>query len=330
MPRCNLTVTRQKWPINGSFRIYRGAKLHAEVIYVEITQGDLKGCGEAVPYGRYGENCKSVMKQIKDISKQVEEGITRMQLLNAMPAGAARNAIDAALWDLEAKYYNQPPSVMLNMGELTPVLSCFTISLDAPEKMAENALKAQYHPLLKLKLGGGYEKDAATMRAVRKALPQHRLVIDANEGWTAQTLFPLLDIAYECKIELVEQPLPTNLDNILYNFTSPVPLCADESFHTIDDIEDVAKKYQAINIKTDKTGGLTHGLATLMAARNANLKIMVGCMVGTSLAMAPAFVLTKGADWVDLDGPLLLLNDRDNGLKEHNGILTPPDRTLWG
>lgn len=330
MPSCKISVSRQKWPINGSFRISRGVKRHAEVVYLEITRDGQTGRGEAVPYARYGETTKSVINQIKEMSDDLEVGLTRHELLTAMPAGAARNAIDAALWDIEAKHFNQPPSVLANLGELTPVLSCFTISLDTPEKMSEAALRAQYHPLLKLKLGGGLENDRRAMNSIRRALPLHRLVIDANEGWTEDTIFPLLDTAYDCNIELVEQPLPTDRDEFLTGINSPVPLCADESFHTIDDIENIATKYQAINIKTDKTGGLTHALAVLMAARNANLKIMVGCMVGTSLAMAPAFVLTKGADWVDLDGPLLLQKDRDYGLSEHNGILTPPDRALWG
>lgn len=330
MPRFKLSVSRQKWPINGSFRISRGSKRHAEVVYIEIKNGDEIGRGEAVPYARYGETTKSVILQIKEMSKALEAGISRLDLLKQMPPGAARNAIDAALWDLEAKRINQPPSVLANLGELSPVLSCYTISLDQPEKMAEAALRAQYHPLLKLKLGGTLAADQAAMRAVRRALPQHRLVVDANEGWTEDTLFPLLDTAYDCGIELVEQPLPGDRDHILLDFAPLVPLCADESFHTIDDITAIAEKYQAINIKTDKTGGLTHALAVLIAARNANLKVMIGCMVGTSLGMAPAFVLTKDADWVDLDGPLLLMKDRDHGLTAHNGILTPPDRLLWG
>ena len=330
MSRFKLSVSRQKWPINGSFRISRGAKRHAEIVYVEIKDGDEIGRGEAVPYARYGETTKSVMQQIRDMGKPLEAGISRLELLKRMPPGAARNAIDAALWDMEAKRINQPPSVLANLGELTPVLSCYTISLDQPEKMAEAALRAQFNPLLKLKLGGTLAADRAAMKAVRRALPQHRLVVDANEGWTEDTLFPLLDTAYDCGIELVEQPLPAERDKILLDFDPLVPLCADESFHTIDDINDIAEKYQAINIKTDKTGGLTHALAVLIAARNAKLKVMIGCMVGTSLAMAPAFVLTKDADWVDLDGPLLLLKDREYGLTAHNGILTPPDRHLWG
>ena len=330
MPPCKLTVTRQKWPINGSFRISRGSKRHADVVYVEIRQDGLHGHGEAVPYARYGETPKSVIKQIKEVTPLLEQGITRHQLPKILSPGAARNAIDAALWDIEAKLHNQPPSVLANLGELKPVLSCFTISLNTPEKMTEAALRAQYHPLLKIKLGGGLSNDTEAMLSIRRALPLHRLVVDANEAWSEDILFPLLDTAYDCNIELVEQPLPADRDHILSNFTPPVPLCADESFHTIDNIEAIREKYQAINIKTDKTGGLTHGLATLMAARNADMKVMIGCMVGTSLAMAPAFVLTKDADWVDLDGPLLLLKDRDHGLLEHNGVLTPPSRELWG
>lgn len=330
MNNIKLTVTSQKWPIKGHFNIARGRKTQAEVVYVELTQNGLSGVGEAVPYKRYGESTKSVINQIKALSPKLQQGLTRLQLLREMPAGAARNALDAALWDIEAKTINQPPSVIANIGLLKPVLSCYTISLAKPEKMAEQALQSQYHPLLKLKLGGGLETDQQAIRAIRRALPQHRLVIDANEGWTEGTLFPLLDTAFECNIELIEQPLPVDQDEILKNLESPVPICADESFHTIEDLDDIAEKYQAINIKTDKTGGLTHALAVLVAAQKADLKIMIGCMVGTSLAMAPAFVLTQTADWVDLDGPLLLQKDRDHGIKAHNGILTPPGSALWG
>ncbi len=324
------SVTRQKWPIDGHFRISRGSKRHAEVIYLELTRDHITGKGEAVPYARYGETPKSVINQIKDMAPSLEQGMSRLELINAMPAGAARNAIDAALWDLEAKTHNQPPSILLNNGPLKPILSCYTISLDTPEKMAQAALKSQYYPLLKLKLGGGLEQDRQAMLAIRKALPMHRLVVDANEAWTQGTLFPLLDTAFDCKIELIEQPLPVDQDDILRDLDPLIPICADESFHTIEDLETIGSKYQAINIKTDKTGGLTHALSVLIAAKSANLKTMVGCMVGTSLAMAPAFVLAKEADWVDLDGPLLLLKDREHGLTAHNGILTPPDRELWG
>ena len=324
------SVTRQKWPIDGPFRISRGSKTHAEVVLFEITHGSLTGRGEAVPYTRYGESVKSVLGQIKDTIPAVQAGLTRLDLLKVLPAGAARNAIDAALWDIEAKTRNQPVSYIAGFGELKPVVTCYTISLDTPEKMSKAALEAQYHPLLKLKLGGGLENDRDAMRAVRRVLPQHRLVVDANEGWTQGTLFPLLDIALECNIELVEQPLPADQDDLLREITSPVPLCADESFHTLDDLPAMGEKYHAINIKTDKTGGLTHALSILMAARSTNLKIMVGCMVSTSLAMAPAFVLSSMAQWVDLDGPLLLAKDREPGLVAHNGVLSPPERELWG
>lgn len=330
MSNIKCTVTRQKWPINGQFRISRGAKTHAEVVYVELEKNGIIGRGEAVPYARYGETVKSVLQLIKDAAPRIKSGITRLELLNLLPAGAARNAIDAALWDIEAKIHNQPPSILAGMGEPKPVLSCYTISLNTPEKMASAALAAQFHPLLKLKLGGGQDQDQQAMQAVRRALPQHRLVVDANEGWTEGSIFPLLDTAFECGVELVEQPLPTDQDGILVDIDPLVPICADESFHTIEDLEDIAARYQAINIKTDKTGGLTHALAVLLAAQNAGLKVMIGCMVGTSLSMAPAFVLSKDADWVDLDGPLLLQKDREGGLIAHNGVLTPPTRTLWG
>ncbi len=330
MSQRKITVSRQKWPINGTFRISRGTKRSAEVVYVEIKDGDIVGRGEAVPYARYGETPRSVIKQIKQMSKHIEGGMTRLQLIAFMAPGAARNAIDAALWDIEAKMINQPASALANVGILKPVLTAYTISLDTPENMAKAALEAQYHPLLKLKLGGGLASDRSAMITVRHALPQHRLIVDANEAWTADSLFPLLDTAYECNIELVEQPLPVNSDQLLSSFTPPVPICADESFHTIDDIEIIKERYQAVNIKIDKTGGLTHALAVQIAARDADLKIMIGCMVASSLAMAPAYVLTGDADWVDLDGPLLLSTDREHGLQTHNGVIYPPERELWG
>lgn len=330
MAQRKLSVTRQKWPINGTFRISRGSKSKAEVIVVELTEAGIKGRGEAVPYARYDETCKSVIKEIKAIAPHIENGLTRLQLLSFMAPGAARNAIDAALWDLEAKLINQPASSIANMGELKPVITAYTLSLDTPSNMANAALSAQYHPLLKLKLGGDLLQDQAAMVAVRRALPQHRLIVDANEAWTPESIFPLLDTAYECGIELIEQPLPTHMDHMLANISPQVPLCADESFHTIEDLETIQKRYQAVNIKIDKTGGLTYALAVMIAAKNANLKIMIGCMVASSLAIAPAFILTRDADWVDLDGSLLLSKDREHGLKAHNGILDPPSRELWG
>ena len=328
MPSLTCTVTQEKWPIDGSFRISRGRKTDAEVVIVTLSDGALVGRGEAVPYGRYGESVSSVMREIKAIIPQVEAGLDRAALLTRLPAGAARAAIDGALWDLEAKRFDRPVFDLAGMGALQPVLTCYTISLDEPDKMAAAALDAQNHPLLKLKLGGGSDHEA--MRSVRCALPAHRLVVDANEAWGEDTLPSLIETAHDCNIELVEQPLPAGQDDFLHDFSSPVPLCADESFHTLDDLEAIALKYQAINIKIDKTGGLTHALEVLVAARLHDLKLMVGCMVSTSLAMAPAFVLTPCADWVDLDGPLLLAKDRDHGLVANEGLLSPPSRLLWG
>ncbi len=330
MSDISCTVTRQKWPINGQFRIARGSKTHAEVVYLEIKKGHIVGRGEAVPYAHYGENPKSVIKEIKSQFPKLKTGLNRLDLLHSMPAGAARNAIDAALWDIEAKEANQPPTLLASMGDPGPVLSCFTISLDTAEKMSKAALASQYHPLLKLKLGGGLENDRAAMLGVRRALPQHRLVIDANEGWTEGTVFPLLDTALECNIELVEQPLPSDQDDILVDLDHPVPICADESFHTIDDLETISAKYQAINIKIDKTGGLTHALAVHYAAKNAGLKIMIGCMVGTSLGMAPAMLLGQGPDIIDLDGPLWLTQDRDFGITYEGRRMYFPSADLWG
>ena len=245
-----------------------------------------------------------------------------------MPAGAARNAIDCALWDFEAKTSGRRVHELAGLSAPAPVTTCFTISLGTPDEMAAKARAAAHRPLLKLKLGGS--GDAERVAAVRAAVPQARLVADANEAWTIDQLPALMQACRRARIELVEQPLPAGQDDALATLERLVPLCADESVHTAADLPRLARLYDAVNIKLDKTGGLTEALAMSAAAQAAGLKIMMGCMVGTSLGMAPALLLAQRAAWVDLDGPLLLASDREHGLRYDGGTVFPPEAALWG
>ncbi len=313
----------ETWPVEGTFTISRGAKREAVVIVAEVTDGQVAGRGECVPYERYGETPEGVLAQIR--AAHVEN---RAQLMRDMPPGAARNALDCALWDFEAKARDARAAALAGAGEVRPVLTAYTISLGAPDDMAAKAAEAADFPLLKVKLGG--EGDAERLRAIRAATPMARLIADANEGWTPETVAGLLDVCAETHVELVEQPLPEGQDAILAGMKRPVPVCADESVHTTADLAGLAGRYDAVNIKLDKAGGLTEALAMAHEARALGLKIMVGCMVATSLAMAPALILAQDADWVDLDGPLLLARDRLPGLVCTNAFILPPSPSLWG
>ncbi len=318
-----LEAYHESWPLLHPFAISRGTKSEANVIVVTASNGHAQGRGEAVPYHRYNETIDSALSAITALPSPID----RADLNELMPAGAARNAVDCALWDLEARI--RATSVAQLIGrQYHPVTTAYTISLAAPHEMAARALEAKSHGLLKLKLGA--TGDTERMAAVRAARPDARLIVDANEGWSEQDLPALVAAAHQHGIELIEQPLPANRDDILTGTTPQVPLCADESLHTLKDLERVASRYQAINIKLDKTGGLSHALQLTKAAQTMGLKIMVGSMVATSLAVAPALLLTEAADWVDLDGPLLLKNDRKNGLSIANGIIAPPSPSLWG
>ena len=323
---CSVRITAhaERFPIAGTFTISRGAKTEAVVIVAEATDGNHVGRGEAVPYARYGETVDTSLAAIAALGPVSD----RETLRAVMPPGAARNAVDCALVDLEAKRAGRRAHDLLGLPAPGRVVTCYTLSLDTPEAMAERAAAVPRLPLLKLKLGA--PGDAERMRAVRAARPDARLVADANEGWTAATLDGLLQTAQACGIELVEQPLPVADDEALRGIARPVPLCADESLHTAADLDRLAGLYDAVNVKLDKTGGLTEAVATVDAARARGLRIMVGCMVATSLAMAPALLLAEGADWVDLDGPLLLAADRPGGLVITDGVITLPDATLWG
>lgn len=323
-PPIRINASDERWPLAEPFVIARGAKTEAHVVVATLTRGGHTGRGESVPYARYGETPDGVLAAIRSV-----DGISsRADLLGALPPGAARNALDCALWDLEAKETGIAAAVRAGRAPLRAVETCFTLSLAAPAEMARKARAAAHLKLLKLKLGGA--GDAERMAAVRAARPDARLVADANEAWTPEMLLPLLAAARDAGIELIEQPLPAGADMALARVARDVPVCADESAHATSDLAGLAGLYDAVNIKLDKAGGLTEALAMAAAARAQGLRVMAGCMVATSLAMAPAMILAQDADWVDLDGPLLLARDRPHGIHIDGGVVSPPSALLWG
>jgi L-alanine-DL-glutamate epimerase-like enolase superfamily enzyme len=317
-------ATVETWPIAGAFVISRGAKREAAVVVATVGDGTHVGRGECCPYARYGETVEGVREAIAAVGTVA----SRAELARRLPAGAARNALDCALWDWEAKRAGVSAATLAGVPPLRPVTTAYTISLGAPEEMAAKAAAAGPMPILKLKLGGA--GDAERMRRIRAACPDTRLIADANEAWTPEALPELMAAAAETRIELIEQPLPTDADAALAEVRRSVPVCADESLHTRAGLADLARRYDAVNIKLDKAGGLTEALALVSAARAAGLMVMVGCMVATSLAMAPALLLAQMADWVDLDGPLLLARDRQPGLRYDGALVFPPTAELWG
>jgi L-Ala-D/L-Glu epimerase len=323
-----VTAAVERFPIRGSFVISRGAKTEAAVVVVVIEDGIHRGRGEAVPYARYGESPEGTLAQIESVRSAIEAGGDRLKLQTLLPPGAARNAIDCALWDLEAKRSNVPAHVLAGVPEPLPVTTAFTISVGAPGEMARAAAKAASRPLLKIKLAG--EGDAARLSTVRSAAPNARLIADANESWTEPLLEPNLEACAKFGVLMVEQPLPANRDALLAKVPHVVPVCADESVHDRTGLEALRERYDAINIKLDKTGGLTEALALAAQAKLLGFDIMTGCMVATSLSMAPAFLLASRARFVDLDGPLLLAQDRPDGIFYEGSIMHPPPRTLWG
>ncbi|MBX4892421.1 N-acetyl-D-Glu racemase DgcA [Rhizobium bangladeshense] len=327
MPR-TLDIQMNSFPIAGTFTISRGAKTEAEVVTCTATEEGAQGHGECVPYRRYGETMESVFAQIEAARPLVESGISRDDLLSAMPPGAARNAVDCALWDLEAKRTGQTVAARLGLTALKPLTTAYTISLGEPEAMAAQAREHADRALLKVKVGTG--DDENRIRAVRAAAPDAAIVLDANEGWPEAVLERHLQIAAEAGVALVEQPLPAGRDALLAEIRRPLLVCADESVHHTGDLASLADRYDAINIKLDKTGGLTEALAMKAEAERLGFSIMIGCMVGTSLAMAPAVLLAQNADFVDLDGPLLLARDRQPGLRYAASLVFPPDSALWG
>jgi L-alanine-DL-glutamate epimerase-like enolase superfamily enzyme len=321
-----ITASVETWPIAGEFVIARGAKTEAAVVVVEVSDGIIAGRGECVPYARYGETVENVREAILALGKVPDD---RNELQQRMPAGAARNGVDCALWDFEAKRTGRRAPELAGLAPVEPCLTAFTIGLADPDEMAAKAAAAAIAmPLLKLKLGG--EGDAERMRRARHACPGTRLIGDANESWTPQLLPGLMAVAEATGFELIEQPLPAGADSALADVRRTVPVCADESVHARASLRALAGRYDAVNIKLDKAGGLTEALALKAEARTAGFKIMVGCMVATSLAVAPAILLAQNADWVDLDGPLLLARDREPGLRYDGAMVHPASPQLWG
>ncbi|ACA18882.1 Mandelate racemase/muconate lactonizing protein [Methylobacterium sp. 4-46] len=323
-----LAVAVETWPIAGRFTISRGSRTEAVVVVASVTDGTRTGRGEGVPYPRYGESVEGVRDLIAAQGEAVAAGATRADLLARMPAGAARNALDCALWDYEAKAAGRPAHALAGLAPPRPVTTAYTLSLGAPEEMEAAARAAAARPLLKVKLGG--EGDPARIAAVRRGAPASRLVVDANEAWRPRNLAENMAACAAAGVELIEQPLPAGEDEALAGLARTIPLCADESLHPGAGLDGLAGRYDAINIKLDKAGGLTPALALARAAREQGLAIMVGCMVGTSLAMAPAMLLAGFATFVDLDGPLLLARDREPGLRFEGSLVHPPDPALWG
>lgn len=323
-----LFVAVETYPISGRFVISRGAKTEAVVVTATLTDGDGVGRGECVPYGRYGESVQSVVAAIESARGALEAGADRAMLQRLLPAGAARNALDCALWDLEAKLSGVAAYAAAGFDTLVPLVTAYTISVGAPGEMRAAAEKAAERPLLKIKLAG--EGDEARLAAVRAGAPDATLIVDANESWDEETLARRLAACADYGVALVEQPLPADRDAILASVPHPMPICADESVHDRASLSLLQGRYDAINVKLDKTGGLTEALALARAAQEMGFTIMAGCMVGTSLAMAPAVVVGQMAAFVDLDGPLLLARDRVPGLNYDGSTLAPPLPALWG
>ncbi len=317
------TTTIQHFDLLQTFRIARGAKTEAVVVCVEVAKDGIIGRGECVPYARYGETPDSVTAQIRSVTLT-----SRATLHLQLPAGAARNALDCALWDYEAKALQTPVWQLAGLAEPQPCITAYTLSLDTPMAMNAAAKAAASRPLLKIKLGTRDDMDR--LKAVRDGAPDAQVIVDANEGWQPHDLDSLLPQLHAENVALIEQPLPAGQDDALRRLHSPIPLCADESVHTSADIAALADRYQAVNIKLDKTGGLTEALRAVHAAKAAHMQIMIGCMVGSSLAMAPAAILVNEASFVDLDGPLLLANDRIPGLNYNDNFFHPYNPLLWG
>ena len=323
-----LSVTEETFATQGVFTISRGSRTEARVLTVSLRGGEALGRGECVPYARYGETLESVTTQILAMESPLKQGMDRQALQSAMPAGAARNALDCALWDLEAKTRNLPVWQLAGLPEPQPVITAFTLSLDSPENMHRAAASNADRPLLKIKLGG--EGDMERLEAVRRGAPDSQLIVDANEGWSAQDYDALAPVMLSLGVALVEQPLPASDDQALAARQRPLPVCADEACHDRDSLAQLAGKYDVVNIKMDKTGGLTEALLLRDAALQAGFAVMVGCMVGSSLAMAPALLVAQGASYVDLDGPLLLAEDRPAPMRFVGSLIHPASRTLWG
>ncbi|HEY2231315.1 MAG TPA: N-acetyl-D-Glu racemase DgcA [Xanthobacteraceae bacterium] len=327
-PSLLLSVQIERWPIAGAFTISRGAKTEAAVVVAGLSDGRLQGHGECVPYGRYGETVEAVAAEIAAMQAAIARGLDRQGLQAAMRPGAARNALDCAFWDLEAKQSGRPAHEIAGLPPPQPLLTAYTISLAAPDAMAAAAAKVADRALLKIKLGS--PDDRARIAAVRRAAPRSELIVDANEAWTPDNLRENLAACADAGVTLVEQPLPADRDQALAQMARPLPVCADESVHAAGSLAALTARYDAVNIKLDKTGGLTEALVTARQAEELGFGVMVGCMVATSLAIAPAILVAQRARTVDLDGALLLARDRRHGLCYERSRVHPATPALWG
>lgn len=319
-----ITVTPDVFRLAQVFTISRGSRSVANVLSVRVIRGGITGWGECVPYARYGETLESVTAQIQSLPAK----ISRMELQDALPAGAARNGLDCALWDLEAKQAGMRVWQLAGLPRPGPEITAYTLSLDTPEKMRAQARKNGFRPLLKIKLGT--PDDMARLEAVRAGAPKSAIIVDANEGWSAEIYTELAPHLLRLGVRLVEQPLPAAADAALIGMNRPVAVCADESCHDCNSLPDLKGKYDMVNIKLDKTGGLTQAIKLKARAEAAGYGVMVGCMVGSSLAMAPATLIAQEVAYTDLDGPLLLAQDRETPLKFDDAGVHPPSAKLWG
>ena len=317
-------VRSETFPIAGVFTISRGSRTEAQVLTVTLEAGGASGRGECVPYARYGETPDSVSQAIEGLPQAFD----RAGLQELLPPGAARNAVDCALWDLAARRAGRRVWQLAGLAEPGPEVTAYTLSLDTPNGMRAQAAKNAWRPLLKIKLGG--EGDMGRLEAVRAGAPRARIIVDANEGWTAEGYAALAPALVRLGVELVEQPLPAGQDEALAEMARPLPVCADESCHDRTSLDGLRGKYDVVNIKLDKSGGMTEALALRAAAREAGFGVMVGCMVGSSLAMAPAVLVAQGARFTDLDGPLLLARDREHALVYDGAGVHPSTPELWG
>ncbi len=323
-----LNIRHRTLPLRSPFRISRGVKLAADVVTVELGHAGCVGRGESVPYGRYGESVASVMDEIETVRDVLCAGMGRDELQARLPAGAARNAVDAALWDLESRISHVPVWKQLARPPHSPLVTALTIGIDTPRAMGEAASRIANHELIKVKVDS--DDPVTRIEAVRQAAPSAKLIVDPNESWTIDILREIHPALERSSVSLLEQPLPADADDALREFSSRIPICADEGCHTASNLPSLLDRYQAVNIKLDKTGGLTEAWRLLREARACGFIVMVGCMVCSSLGIAPALEVAREADFIDLDGPLWLQSDHPDGVTLQDGLLMPPAPGLWG
>lgn len=323
-----IEINHESFPVAGVFSIARGSKTLAEIVTVILRDGTAEGWGESVPYARYGETVRSVMDQLASVRSKLHAKTTLADIQTMLPAGAARNALDCAMWDLQTKKTGVAVYAALGFDAIKPVTTAYTLSLDSPENMAIKARENAHRPILKIKLDG--KDDLERVAAIHANAPKSQLIVDANEGWSLEQVVPFSESLARYNVVLIEQPLPAGVDGFLGEIAHPIPICADESVHDSATLQGLVGLYDVINIKTDKTGGLTEAMKLRQMAEQQGMGVMVGCMLGTSLAMAPAMILAQNADFVDLDGPLWLLKDRDHPLIYDNSQILPPNPKLWG